>query len=76
MPRKPANTSPPKRGAPKGNKNAAKGDTERLPWRLPAEWGIRAAIEKAAKAKKIKPAEVLKAHFGVQNKALSKPHED
>jgi hypothetical protein len=35
---------------------------------LPAEWGIRAAIEKAAKAKKIKSAEVLKAHFGVQNK--------
>ena len=58
---------PSKRGAPKGNQNAAKGDTERLPWRLPVEWGIRAAIEKAAKANKIKPAEVLKAHFGVQN---------
>lgn len=56
-----------KRGAPKGNQNAAKGETERLPWRLPAEWGIRAAIEKAAKAAKIRPAEVLKAHFGVQN---------
>ena len=56
-----------KRGAPKGNQNAAKGDTERLPWRLPVEWGIRATIEKAAKAKKLKPAEVLKAHFGVQS---------
>ena len=56
-----------KPGAPKGNKNAAKGETERIPWRLPVEWGIRAAIEKAAKAKKLKPAEVLKAHFGAQN---------
>ena len=64
---------PSKRGAPKGNQNAAKGDTERLPWRLPVEWGIRAAIEKAAKAKKLKPAEVLKAHFGVQNKEIADP---
>ena len=64
---------PSKRGAPKGNQNAAKGDTERLPWRLPAEWGIRAAIEKAAKAEKIKPAEVLKAHFGVQNAGAVAP---
>lgn len=62
-----ARQASPQRGAPKGNKNAAKGDTERLPWRLPVEWGIRDAIEKAAKAKKLKPAEVLKAHFGVQN---------
>lgn len=58
---------PSKRGAPKGNQNAAKGDTERLPWRLPVEWGVRDAIETAAQAKGIKPAEVLKAHFGVQN---------
>ena len=55
---------PSKRGAPKGNQNAAKGETERLPWRLPVEWGIREAIEAAAKAQKLKPAEVLKMHFG------------
>ena len=64
---------PSKRGAPKGNQNAAKGDTERLPWRLPVEWGIRDAIKKAAKAKKLKPAEVLKAHFGVQNVSAELP---
>ena len=64
---------PSKRGAPKGNQNAAKGDTERLPWRLPVEWGIRDAIETAAKLQSIKPSEVLKAHFGVQNKEADRP---
>jgi hypothetical protein len=53
-----------KRGAPKGNQNAAKGETERLPWRLPVEWQVRSKIEAIAKAQGTKPAEVLKAHFG------------
>ena len=65
---------PSKRGAPKGNQNAAKGETERLPWRLPVEWGVRDAIESAAKAQKLKPAEVLKAHFGEAN-ASTLAHE-
>jgi len=70
----PIKMKPSKRGAPKGNKNAAKGDTERLPWRLPVEWGIRAAIEEVANAQKLKPAEVLKAHFGGQNDEMRDRH--
>lgn len=58
---------PSKRGAPKGNRNAAKGETERLPWRLEIAWGIRSNIEARARAQGIKPAEVLKAAFGNAN---------